>query len=55
MYDDRDPNDQLQWLVNTLLEAEKNKEKVHLLSHIPPGELNCHIQWSNQFKRVIQR
>ncbi|XP_019881238.2 sphingomyelin phosphodiesterase [Aethina tumida] len=55
MYDDRDPNDQLQWLVNTLLVAEKNKEKVHLLSHIPPGELNCHIQWSNQFKRVIQR
>ncbi|CAH0547909.1 unnamed protein product [Brassicogethes aeneus] len=55
IYDDKDPNGQLQWLVDVLAEAEKNKEKVHVLSHIPPGEVECHRQWSNQFRRIVER
>ncbi|XP_044758085.1 sphingomyelin phosphodiesterase-like [Coccinella septempunctata] len=54
-YDDVDPYEQLKWLVEILLEAEKNNEKVHLLSHIPPGEIRCHRQWQYNFNRIVQR
>ncbi|XP_030749655.1 sphingomyelin phosphodiesterase-like isoform X2 [Sitophilus oryzae] len=55
LYQDKDPFDQLLWLVQVLALAEKNGEKVHLLSHVPPGEESCHKQWSNQFKKIILR
>ncbi|XP_018576214.1 sphingomyelin phosphodiesterase 1 [Anoplophora glabripennis] len=55
MYEDEDPRDQLAWLVEELYKAEKNKERVHILSHIPPGEILCHKQWSNQFHKIINR
>ncbi|RZC42784.1 sphingomyelin phosphodiesterase-like [Asbolus verrucosus] len=55
MYDDDDPYDQLKWLVDVLLQAEKNGEKVHILSHIPPGEILCLQQWSYQFRRIVNR
>ncbi|XP_030749635.1 sphingomyelin phosphodiesterase-like [Sitophilus oryzae] len=54
-YDDVDPYGQLSWLVEVLYEAEKNGEKVHLLSHIPQGETTCHRQWGNQLKQIILR
>ncbi|KAF5282840.1 hypothetical protein FQA39_LY17490 [Lamprigera yunnana] len=55
VYDDEDPFGQLQWLADTLLEAESNSEVVHILSHVPPGEEQCAIQWSHEFKRIIER
>ncbi|KAK9884420.1 hypothetical protein WA026_007267 [Henosepilachna vigintioctopunctata] len=55
IYDDEDPYGQLKWLVKILSEAEKNKEKVHILSHIPSGEANCHKQWQYNFNRIVQR
>uniref|UniRef100_A0A1Y1N7Y8 Sphingomyelin phosphodiesterase n=3 Tax=Photinus pyralis TaxID=7054 RepID=A0A1Y1N7Y8_PHOPY len=55
VYDDVDPYNQLQWLSDTLLEAEKNQEAVHILSHIPPGDIECSQQWSHEFRRIIER
>lgn len=55
MYDDEDPYDQLKWLVGVLTEAEKNNEKVHILSHIPPGYEDCHIPWGQNFNKIIKR
>lgn len=55
IYKDEDPFDQLNWLVNVLKQAEKNREKVHILSHIPPGEEQCHRQWALQFSRIVKR
>lgn len=37
MHDPRDQREHLQWLHNTLLAAETNREKVHILLHIPNG------------------
>ncbi|KRT80707.1 Calcineurin-like phosphoesterase [Oryctes borbonicus] len=54
-FNDFDPHGQLQWLANTLAEAEKNNEVVHLLSHVPPGSLECWHPWSDEFTRIINR
>ncbi|XP_044261937.1 sphingomyelin phosphodiesterase-like [Tribolium madens] len=55
LYDDDDPYGQLKWLVEVLSEAEKKGEKVHILSHIPPGEVLCLQRWSNQFHKIVNR
>lgn len=36
-----DPAEQLQWLVYELQLAELNNEKVHILGHVPPGNMDC--------------
>lgn len=46
---------QLQWLHDTLLNAEKNNEKVHILVHIASGEGSCYSFWSREYRRVIAR
>ncbi|KAF5280516.1 hypothetical protein FQA39_LY18024 [Lamprigera yunnana] len=55
IYNDKDPYDQLQWLSDILLAAEKNQESVHILSHIPPGDPECFKTWSNEFSKIIRR
>lgn len=50
-----DPCGTLQWLINELQHAEDNKEKVHLLLHIPPGEAACLKVWSHNFYDIINR
>ncbi|XP_063702884.1 sphingomyelin phosphodiesterase-like [Culicoides brevitarsis] len=47
--------EQLQWFHDTLFEAEKNNEKVHVLAHIYPGEGSCFVVWSREYKRIIER
>lgn len=54
-YKDEDPFGQLKWLVATLEEAEKNKELVHILSHVPTGSSNCLINWSREYAKIIDR
>ncbi|KAF5302364.1 hypothetical protein FQA39_LY10403 [Lamprigera yunnana] len=54
-YDDVDPFGQLQWLADTLAEAEKNKEFVHIISHVPTGDGQCLHNWSDQYVKIIQR
>ncbi|XP_069688528.1 sphingomyelin phosphodiesterase-like isoform X2 [Periplaneta americana] len=55
IYDSKDPAGQLKWLAETLLEAEKNGEKVHILSHIPTGYPSCLKTWSREFRKIVHR
>lgn len=55
IYDPKDQEDQLKWLAETLLKAEKNGEKVHILSHMPSGFDSCLKAWSREFHKIIDR
>lgn len=54
-YKGTDKQPQLKWLHDTLLEAEKNGEKVHILAHIPSGDGSCWNNWSKEYSRIIAR
>lgn len=45
----------LQWLHNTLLAAEQNHERVHILAHFRSGSNSCLQVWSRQYRRIIDR
>ena len=52
----RDPNGELQWLVNTLYQAELNGELVQIIGHIPPtigGD--CLDVWRNNYYNIVTR
>ncbi|XP_046446656.1 sphingomyelin phosphodiesterase-like [Daphnia pulex] len=51
----QDPASSLLWLSQILEEAELNGEKVHILSHIPPGNGDCWTIFSREFARIINR
>ncbi|XP_071451895.1 sphingomyelin phosphodiesterase-like [Hetaerina americana] len=55
MYNPSDQDGQLHWLAETLWEAEKNGEKVHILSHVPSGSPDCYKVWSREYRRIINR
>ncbi|PNF14909.1 hypothetical protein B7P43_G04318 [Cryptotermes secundus] len=55
IYDLKDQDGQLKWLAETLLQAEKNSEKVHILSHMPSGYNTCLKTWSREFHKIIHR
>jgi hypothetical protein len=55
IHDPKDQEDQLKWLAETLLKAEKNEEKVHILSHMPSGYESCLKTWSREFHKIIDR
>lgn len=46
---------QLQWLHNTLLDAERNHERVHILQHIRSGSGSCFRFWQREYRRIIDR
>lgn len=46
---------QLQWLVNTLEQAENNNEYVHILSHIPNNNNDLLKVWSENYQKIIER
>ncbi|XP_049528874.1 sphingomyelin phosphodiesterase [Dermacentor silvarum] len=50
-----DPGNQLRWLVDELLDAERVGDKVHLIGHIPPGLPDCLDTWSAMFHRIVER
>jgi len=50
-----DPGNMLVWLIDQLLEAEVAGEKVHILSHVPPGNAECLGAWGREYSRVISR
>lgn len=54
-YDDFDQYGQLQWLVKILLEAEENNEVVHIISHIPNGDITCLNNWRREYSRIVNR
>lgn len=47
--------EQLQWLHNTLLLAEENNEKVHIMRHIPLGLAGWFRFWTREYTRIIER
>lgn len=55
IYDDKDPYEQLQWLADTLYEAEKNGEYVHLIYHVPNWQMECFVTWSHEYRRIVNR
>ncbi|PSN43682.1 Sphingomyelin phosphodiesterase [Blattella germanica] len=46
--------DHLNWLAQTLYEAELAREKVHILSHVPINDM-CLYEWGKEYKRIIDR
>lgn len=54
-YNPRDPDNQLQWLSDTLRDAEKKQEFVHILSHIPTNSNNCLKTWKREYIKIINR
>lgn len=55
LIDSVDPSEQLAWLSKELEKAEAAGEKVHILSHIPPGCSDCLRTWSTNFNKIINR
>lgn len=55
LYAPQDPDGQLQWLADTLLEAEKNRESVHILTHIPASDKNCLFTWKREYHKIVAR
>ena len=54
-YNPKDQDGQLQWLAETLLQAEAAGEKVHILGHIPSGDSQCYRTWSREFHKIVDR
>uniref|UniRef100_A0A8D9E2E7 Sphingomyelin phosphodiesterase n=2 Tax=Cacopsylla melanoneura TaxID=428564 RepID=A0A8D9E2E7_9HEMI len=50
-----DMNDQLKWFTTTLMEAEQNEEKVHILSHIPPGSEDTMQVYQREYRKIVER
>lgn len=55
LYSPRDPDGQLQWFANTLLEAEENRESVHVLTHIPMSDKSCLPSWRREYQKIVAR
>ncbi|XP_046635576.1 sphingomyelin phosphodiesterase-like [Daphnia pulicaria] len=51
----QDPASSLLWLNKVLEDAERAGEKVHILSHIPPGNGDCWTIFSREFSKIINR
>ena len=50
-----DPAGELQWLIKVLQGAEDNKEKVHIIGHMPVGRSTCLKHWSWNYYKIINR
>ncbi|GAV05396.1 hypothetical protein RvY_15537 [Ramazzottius varieornatus] len=50
-----DPDNELQWLISELQDAENRGIKVHLIGHIPPGSGDCMRTWSRNFYKIVTR
>ncbi|KAI4462522.1 sphingomyelin phosphodiesterase [Holotrichia oblita] len=55
LYDDVDPYGQLQWLADTLYQAELNGERVHILSHMPSSGGSIYAIWGREYRRILDR
>jgi len=53
-YQPKDPYDQLQWLADTLLQAEKDGEFVHILAHVPAND-ECQSTWKREYLKIVNR
>lgn len=55
LYEIHSLKEQLQWLHDTLLTAEQNNEKVHILSHVPSNTDSCVRAWDREYKKIVIR
>ncbi|XP_063533320.1 sphingomyelin phosphodiesterase 1-like [Cydia strobilella] len=55
VYDPLDAKKHLDWLVDELHKAELAGEKVHILTHIPPGEPDLTHTWTREYNRIVNR
>ncbi|XP_026755507.2 sphingomyelin phosphodiesterase 1-like [Galleria mellonella] len=55
VYDPLDAKKHLDWLVEELQKAEQAGEKVHILTHIPPGVHDLTYTWTREYNRIINR
>ncbi|EGI64819.1 Sphingomyelin phosphodiesterase [Acromyrmex echinatior] len=55
LYQPRDPDGQLQWLADMLLQAEMDREYVHILAHLPPGNTDCQTTWKREYVKIVNR
>uniref|UniRef100_A0A182PMN7 Sphingomyelin phosphodiesterase n=1 Tax=Anopheles epiroticus TaxID=199890 RepID=A0A182PMN7_9DIPT len=46
---------QLQWLHDTLLQAERDNERVHILAHVPSYDDSCFIGWTREYRKIVER
>lgn len=51
----KDPASGLLWLNGVLEKAEMDGEKVHIMSHIPPGNSDCMAIFSREYNKIINR
>jgi len=51
----QDPGSELAWLVQELLASELKGQKVHILSHVPPGNDDCLGSWGREYSKIISR
>ncbi|CAB3222821.1 unnamed protein product [Arctia plantaginis] len=54
-YDPLDAKIHLEWLVKELYEAEAAGEKVHIITHIPPGVVDLTHTWTREYNRIVNR
>ena len=45
----------MSWLVSELVRAERDRQYVHILAHIPPGNEECLEGWSKNYYNVVNR
>jgi len=50
-----DPSRELAWLIEELLRAENKGQKVHIISHVPPGNDDCLGAWGREYTKIINR
>ncbi|XP_045760947.1 sphingomyelin phosphodiesterase 1-like [Maniola jurtina] len=55
VYDPHECKRQLEWLVEELYKAELAGEKVHILSHVPPGDQDLIYIWTREYHRIVDR
>ncbi|CAK1598823.1 unnamed protein product [Parnassius mnemosyne] len=55
VYDPLEPKRHLDWLVQELYKAESAGEKVHILTHIPPGVHDLAYVWTREYNRIVNR
>lgn len=46
---------QLQWLHDTLQEAESAGELVHILAHVPSYDNYCYVGWTREYRKIVER
>lgn len=55
LYDPVDPGQQLQWLRDQLVSAERDNQMVHIIGHVPPDHRECTEAWLYNYIRIIER